>query len=141
MPSLSQILAKVAEDRARDPLAPVTFIVPSHIAGLQLRRRLAALGPFAAVRFETLPRIAELLGAARLASGGKAPLARPIGDYAAQEVARQARGDFVSVSGLPGFGRVLRTVFRRLKRGGITSIDQAQGVATDPNLAELFRLY
>src|SRR3954465_11370780 len=108
MPSLSRVLAQVAEDRARDPLAPVTFIVPSHIAGLHLRRRLATLGPFAAVRFETLPRIAELLGAARLAVEGKAPLARPIGDYAAQEVARDAGEDFAAVAGLPGFGRALR---------------------------------
>src|SRR5438128_2192325 len=134
MPSLPEMLQTIQESRSRDPLAPVTVIVPSHIAGLQLRRRLAATGPFAAVRFETLPRIAEVLGAARLAAAGRSPLARPIGDYVAQEVAREARGELTRVAHLPGFGRALRVVFRRLKRGGVTDTRPASEAVGDAKL-------
>ena len=92
MASLSETLRHIAATRADDPLAPVTGVVPSHIAGLQLRRRLVQIGPFAGVRFETLPRIAEILGAARLAASGRSPLARPIADHVVQGVARPVPG-------------------------------------------------
>lgn len=88
MPDVYAALEALAAAREDDPLAPATFVVPSHVAGLQLRRRLAEIGPFAGVRFETLPRVAELLGAGHLAAAGRSPLARPIGDYLAEQVAR-----------------------------------------------------
>jgi len=75
------------------------------------------LGPYAGVRFETLPRLAELIGAGSLAAAGRAPLARPIGDYVAQQVAQESRGVFAGVADLPGYARVLRHIFRRLRRG------------------------
>ena len=71
------LFVNTASARRDDPLAPVTFVVLSHVAALQLRRPLAELGPFAAVRFEALSRIAELLGAGHLAAVGRAPLDRP----------------------------------------------------------------
>src|SRR5437899_3355646 len=92
-----EALQTLAASRARDPLSPVTVIAPSHAAALQLRRRLAGHGPFAAVRFETLARVAELLGAGSLAADGRSPLARPIGDYAAQLVALDSRGALEAV--------------------------------------------
>ncbi|HMF86997.1 MAG TPA: hypothetical protein VK575_02890, partial [Gemmatimonadaceae bacterium] len=98
-------LESIAAGRKEDPLAPVTVVVPSHAAGLQLRRRLAELGPFAGVRFETLPRIAELLAAGYLAGANRAPLARPIGDYVAEKVAQESRGSLQSVGDLPGYAR------------------------------------
>ena len=52
MPDVFSTLKSLAAARRLDPLAPVTVIVPSHAAGLQLRRRLAELAPFAGVRFE-----------------------------------------------------------------------------------------
>jgi hypothetical protein len=56
-----------------DPLRPVTVVVPGHHAGLHLRRRLAARG-YAAVRLTVLARVAETLGAPRLAATGRGPL-------------------------------------------------------------------
>src|SRR2546428_1476949 len=115
MPDINSALVAIAEGRARDPLAPVTVVAPSHPAALQLRRRLAELGPFAAVRFEALPRIAELVGAGHLAAAGRSPLARPIGDYVAEEVARESQGVLGQVAELPGYARILRQMFRRLR--------------------------
>jgi hypothetical protein len=56
VPEIAAGLRLIAEARASDPLRPVTVIAPSHLAALQLRRRLAELTPFAGVRFEPLAR-------------------------------------------------------------------------------------
>src|SRR5687767_12222904 len=111
-------LIEIAGARRADPLNSVTVVVPSHASGLQLRRRLATYGPFAAVRFETMPRVAELLGAGLLASQGRRPLARPIGDYVAGVVARESGGPLSAVGELPGYARTLRQIFLRLRRAG-----------------------
>ncbi|TMG04133.1 MAG: hypothetical protein E6I03_02095 [Chloroflexi bacterium] len=141
MPDVYSALESLAAGRAMDPLAPVTAIVPSHAAGLQLRRRLAALAPFAGVRFETLPRIAELLAAGHLAGAGRAPLARPIGDYLAELVARESRGALARVGDLPGYARALRRIFRRLRRGGISASSQVHRGGHGDQFTELLRLY
>ena len=140
MPDLAATLHTIAEGRAQDPLRPVTVIAPSHAAGLQMRRRLAEQTAFAAVRFETFPRLAELLGAGHLAAVGRSPLARPIGDYLAAQVALESRGALEGVRDLAGYARVLRTLFRRLRRGGVhSSADIPTGFPE--HAAEIFRLY
>lgn len=98
------------------------------------------MGPFAAVRFETLPRLAELLGAGRLAMAGRSPLARPIGDYLAEQVARESGEAFSEVRELAGYARVLRQLFRRLRRGGIVSSGKIAGSYPAHGM-EVFRLY
>ncbi len=140
MPDIFEALQTIARERVKDPLSPVTVIAPSHAAALQLRRRLATHGPFAAVRFETLPRVAELLGAGRLAASGRSPLARPIGDYASEMVAKESRGVLAGVAELPGYARVLRQIFRRLRRGGIRLSRDLRTERTG-HLAEVLRLY
>ena len=50
---LAEALHEVAEARAADPLRPVTFVAPTRLAALAMRRELARLTPHAAVRFET----------------------------------------------------------------------------------------
>lgn len=141
MPAVDQALQLIARERQRDPLAPVTVIVPSHAAAIQLRRRLAEHGPFAGVRFETLPRVAELLAAGELAAAGRSPLARPIGDYAAAQVAHEAGAALASVRDLPGFARVLRQTFRRLRRGGLRRGEDAPVQLGTGLLGEVVRLY
>lgn len=140
MPDAHSALRQIAEARASDPLAPVTVLVPSHAAALQMRRRLARECAFAAVRFETLPRIAELLGAGALAADGRKPLARPIGDYVAEVVARESRGPLGDIGDLPGYARALRQIFRRLRRGGITTSHEPSGNLPG-HLKEILRLY
>ncbi|HEY7466787.1 MAG TPA: PD-(D/E)XK nuclease family protein [Dehalococcoidia bacterium] len=141
MPAPPDALVTIAQARRRDPLAPATVVAPSHVAAIQLRRRLAELGPFAGVRFETLPRIAELLGASDLARAGRSPLARPIGDYLAAQLAREARSDLADVRDLPGFARVLRQTFARLRRGGFGRAETLRSPLGSDLLAEVVRLY
>ena len=141
MADVSQTLLSIAAEREADPLAPATVIVPSHLAGLQMRRRLGTLGPFAGVRFETLPRLAEIIGAGELAVRGRSPLARPIGDFLASQVALAARAELAGVRELPGFGRVLRQHFRRLRRAGIDSPERVTIPPTAGYIGELLRLY
>ena len=140
-PSLDEMLAGVAAGRAADPLAPVTVICPSHLSALQLRRRLAELTAFAAVRFETLPRLAELIGAGRLAAAGRRPMARPIGDHLAERVAAEARPPLDPIRDLPGFSRALRRLFARLRRGGLRGGEALPPGLSDPHLAEVVRLF
>jgi ATP-dependent helicase/nuclease subunit B len=67
------LAGRIRAIQADDPLQPVTVVVPGHQAGLHLRRRLAA-GGYANVRFTVLARLAESLGAGRLAARGRTPL-------------------------------------------------------------------
>jgi RecB family exonuclease len=106
-----------------------------------MRRRLAEIEPYAAVRFETLPRIAELLGAGRLAGEGRSPLARPLADYLAEQVARESRGGLSQVHDLPGYARVLRWLFARLRRGGIVGAKDVADSHRQGHLREILRLY
>ncbi len=140
-PALDEMLAGIAAGRAADPLAAVTVICPSHLSALQLRRRLAELTPFAAVRFETLPRLAELIGAGRLAAAGRRPMARPIGDHLAERVAAQAGPPLDPIRDLPGFARALRHLFARLRRGGLRGGEPLPPGVHDPHLTEVVRLY
>jgi RecB family exonuclease len=137
------MLDEIAAQRAADPLGPVTVVAPSHAAALQLRRRLAERGAFAGVRFEPLARVAELLAADTLAARGLVPLARPIGDYLAEQAARQTGGELSAVRDLPGFARVLRQMFARLRRGGVRRPDDVPGALGDwdGHFPEVVRLY
>jgi len=141
MSTIDAALDRIAAGRQRDPLAPVTVIIPSRLAALQLRRRLAERGPFAGVRFEVVSRIAELIAAADLAGEMRRPLARPIADYAAGLVARESRGPLASVADLAGYARALRQTFRRLRRAGFREAGGVPALGPDGPPAEIVRLF
>ncbi|HKA83607.1 MAG TPA: hypothetical protein VKD21_07075, partial [Acidimicrobiales bacterium] len=76
-PALVALRQAIAAAKRGDPLAPVTVVVPANHVGVTARRALAGgtLGALtdggagvAAVTFLTVYRLAELLGAARLAA-------------------------------------------------------------------------
>ncbi len=86
-PALRALQHAVAAAKAGDALAPVTVIVPANHVGVTARRALASgrLGAVseagagvAAVTFLTVYRLAELLGAARLAASGRRPVSTPV---------------------------------------------------------------
>jgi hypothetical protein len=139
MADVYSALESMAADRRRDPLAPLTVIVPSHAAGLQLRRRLADVAPFAGVRFEMLARVAETLAAGTWLR----PAARP-GPADRRLRGRtggaKSRGTLARVGELPGYARALRMIFRRMRRGSIRRAAEAAG-QEGAQLAELLRLF
>ncbi|MGH9118074.1 MAG: hypothetical protein ACRD0A_09435, partial [Acidimicrobiales bacterium] len=66
-PAATRALAElVAGLKAGDPMAAVTVIVPSAVAGVTLRRRLAADGGLVNVRFSSLPELVAEVARPRL---------------------------------------------------------------------------
>lgn len=87
------LAAAIGSAKGGDPLAPVTVAVPHPWAGLSLRRTLAARpGGIVNVQFLVMPRIAELLGAGRLADRGLRPRTATVARAAARAVLRSAPG-------------------------------------------------
>ena len=88
--SLERLRNVVDGLKGDDPLAPVTVVGPSNYANLSLRHDFARAG-FVNVRFMVFSRLAEFLGAPRMASEGRAPLTRVIENAAVRSVQPAAR--------------------------------------------------
>ncbi len=98
-PEARSVLAGLlAEIKTGDPLAPVTVAVPSNYAGLSLRRLLAAEGGLLNARFMVLARVAELLGAPRIASSTRGPLTTPLRFEALRAAIAANPGPFADVA-------------------------------------------
>jgi RecB family exonuclease len=118
-PAEQALAAAVVEAKAGDPLAPVTVAVPSVFAGLGLRRRLAVLlGGLANVRFLVPARVAELLGAPRLAAAGRRPLTRALRAEAVRAALAVDPGPFGDVALHPATVRSVEQVFIEVRHGG-----------------------
>ena len=72
-PSHEALRSLVDRHQRDDRLAPVTVVVPSNYVGIAARRALGRSRGVAAVTFLTTYRLAELLGAGRLAATGRRP--------------------------------------------------------------------
>lgn len=116
--------AAVARAKAGDPLAPVTVVVPSNHVGVAARRLLAsgALGPVAdrgtgvaAVSFVTPYRLAELLGAARLAGSGRRPVSTPVLAAAFRRALAADPGVFGPVAAHPATEQALISSYQELR--------------------------
>jgi RecB family exonuclease len=86
------------------PLAPLTILVPTHLLGLHLQRRLA---PLANVRFQTI------------LETGLSPLA---GELLCRRLARQCDGYFAPVHDTPGFATALLATFTDLQEAGLATL-------------------
>ena len=122
-PALLALRRAVAAAKRGDPLAPVTVIVPANHVGVTARRALASgsLGPVsdggagvAAVTFLTVYRLAELLGAARLAAQQRRPVSTPVLAAALRKVLRRDPGLFAPVAEHPATEAALVAAFGEL---------------------------
>src|SRR4249919_719957 len=76
--AVDALAAAVARAKGREPLRPVTVVVPSNYAGVAARRALARRHGVAGVSFVTLYRLAELVAGPVLAAEGRVPLSSPV---------------------------------------------------------------
>jgi RecB family exonuclease len=111
--AFAALRAAVDAAKAGDPLAPVTVTPPSSVAGLALRRALARHGAVN-TRFLPFARLAELLGAPRLAASGLRPLVTAVRRAAVRRALREHDGPLAGVAGHPGTERSLAATFRDL---------------------------
>ena len=120
----------ISEVRSGDPLAPVTVAVPSTYAGLSLRRDLGRRpGGLVNVRFLSLNRVAELLGAPFLAAPpgteGRVPLTATHRAGAIRVALDETDGPFRPLATHPATTRAFAT-----------TIAELEGL-TDPELTRL----
>jgi len=139
-PPAREALARIiAGEKAADPLAAVTVIVPSNYAGLSVRRALAAHGPVVNVRFMVAARLAELLGGPSLAAQGKRTLTPWIRLQAARAALRERPGVFADVLGHPSTGRELQRVFAELRETSPEGLSRLS--RTSRRASDVVRLY
>ena len=128
----------VGDFKGGDPLAPVTVVVPSTYAGLDLRHDLGRLGS-TNVYIIGLSRLAELLGAPSLAAQGRCPLTPLVEAAAVRAVASEAGGPLEPVRQHPALNRTLQSTFRELRHAaeaGLAALAVQGGLR-----AEVVRLY
>ena len=141
-PALQALRRAVAAAKQGDPLAPVTVIVPANHVGVTARRALASgsLGRVsdgagvAAVTFLTVYRLAELLGAPRLAAQRRRPVSTPVLAAALRRVLRRDPGLFAPVAEHPATEAALVAAFGELSdvsAGGLDALARAGRRAGD----------
>src|SRR5487761_693565 len=127
------VAQRIQKLQAGDPLRPVAVVVPSHHAGLHLRRRLAAEG-HANVRFMVLAQLAEALGARRLAAEGSAPLTAVTRDALIRGALRVSGGPLAQNAEQAGlvdrFAALAADLRRRAEQAADTGRILATGTAT-----------
>jgi ATP-dependent helicase/nuclease subunit B len=116
-PDAIRLLRQAISGRqAGDRLAPVTVVVPSNYSALSLRRGLAAVPPgLVNVGFVVLGRLAELLGAPRLAASGRRPLPAAVLAHAMRQAVAADPGVFKEVAAHPATERALVRAYRDLR--------------------------
>ena len=147
-PDASRALhAAVVAAKAGDALAPVTVVVPTNYVGVAARRLLGsgALGRVTdggagvvGVTFLTVYRLAELLGAPRLAAAHRRPVSTPVLAAAVRAVLADAPGRFRPVAGHPATEAALVAAHRELSTLDDAALDAL--VRTGPRAADVVRI-
>lgn len=146
-PAADRLRLLISEAKGGDPLTPVTVVVPSNYVGVATRRLLAAgtLGPvcdkgtgIAAITFLTAYRLAELLGAARLAGAGRRPVSTPMIAAALRAVLAEAPGVFGPVAEHPATETALVGAYRELRDCSAAALDAV--AATGARAGDVVRL-
>jgi hypothetical protein len=137
-PDATELLAQlVAHARGGDPLAPVTVVVPSAVAGATVRRRLAVDGGgLVNVAFLSLPQLAEQLGAPERVAAVPAVVQRGHIRAVLRQHPAAIRGD---VAGSAATERALSATFAELAPLPEQALDAM--AAVDPLAADTVDLY
>ena len=127
------LVEQIAAHREAHPLSPVTVAVPTTYSGLSLRRDLGRRpGGLVNVRFLSLGRVAELLGAPFLAEPGRRPLTPELATGAVRAVLAVDDEGFGALADHPATVRSLLTTFRDLRSvsdDGLASLASGTGRA------------
>jgi RecB family exonuclease len=145
-PEADDALARaIVAAKGGDPLAPVTVAVPSTLCGLSLRRQFATrpLGAPAAglanVRFLVLARVAELLGAPRLAAAGRQPLNHAVRLHAVRVTLLADAGRLAPVVEHPDTLAAVDATMRDLRKATVAARSDLASMGPTP--AHAVRLY
>lgn len=147
-PAATLLHAKVAQAKEADPLRPVTVVVPTNFVGVSMRRLLAggAYGPvtgagkgIAGVSLLTVYRLAELLGAPRLAAAGRRPVSTPVIAAAVRAALTDDPGHFEPVAGHPSTERALVEAHRELADLSAGALETL--AAAGPRAGDVVRLH
>src|SRR5580765_5946844 len=131
-----------------DPLSPVSVVVPTNYVGVAARRMLGsgALGQvtdrgvgIAGVTFLTVYRIAEMLGAPRLAAAGRRPVSTPVLGAAVRGVLAREPGMFAGVAQHPATEQALVDAYRELSQCDDGALDRLAGAGR--RAADVVRIY
>jgi ATP-dependent helicase/nuclease subunit B len=135
-PAAEELRSAVVGAKGAEPLAPVSVVVPSNYVGVATRRLLAsgALGPtchrgtgMAAVSFVTVYRLAELLGSAHLAGGGRRPVSTPVIATAMRSALNEQPGMFAPVAQHAATESALVSAYRELRDLSDGALDALAG--------------
>lgn len=122
-PAAVALHARAAAAKGGDPLRPVTIVVPTNSVGVSVRRQLASgvFGPLtgrglglAGVSLLTVYRLAELLGAPRLAAEGRRPVSTPVLVTVVRRALAEEPGAFAPVVAHPATAEALVAAHREL---------------------------
>jgi len=134
-PALDALRDVVAEAKRDDPMAAVTLLVPTNIAGVVVRRflahGLAADRPgVAGLYVSTLPRLAEQLASPILTGHGRRPATRPIAAAAWRAALNAKPGLFAEVAEHPATIRALTNAHGELRDLTGSALDAAAGASS-----------
>ncbi|MDE0495237.1 MAG: hypothetical protein OXH54_14950, partial [Acidimicrobiaceae bacterium] len=144
-PAAHDALAQaVARAKDRDPLAPVTVVVPNHYVGLAARRALGRRSHngtrgVAAVAFHTAYDLAERLGGAEMAAEGRRGVTMTVIAAAVRTVLRRDPGHFRGVETHPATERALTRAHRELSELGDGQLRAL--AAQSPRAADVVRIH
>lgn len=143
--ALDALREAVAASKAADPMAPVTVVVPTNIAGIATRRFLAGgltdgSNGIAGIWFTTLPRLAERLAAPALHAAGRQPITEPVLATAIRRQLDQDAGIFAPVAEHPATAQAIARAHRELR--DVADPTALEAIATASTLgADLIRLH
>jgi ATP-dependent helicase/nuclease subunit B len=141
-PAQRALWRAIDELKTDDPLAPVTVAVPSAYAGLSLRRALAGRADtpgLVNVRFLSLNRVAELLGAPSLAQPDRRPLTPALRAAAVRTALADEPGVFSPVAAHGATERALDATLRDLAPASDAALDRLS-TGAGPRAASVARI-